>query len=507
MTNKEMTSSLNILIAAMGGEGGGVLMDWIVKTAIAAGLPVQATSIPGVAQRTGATTYYIEIWPERLDDDASKRPIFSLSPAIGEIDIMIATELAEGARALGNGFITPNRTTLISSTHRVFLTLEKMAMGDGRLDDKKLYAALKRSAKKSVMFDASEVAAQHNTIINAVLLGALAGTGALPFEPDAYTASIEAEGKSIEPNLAGFRAGLENSQAGSKRFGQDIINSETGGKVALNLETRINQNFPAETRDIIIHGVNRLTDYQNTAYAERYLDRLTSFAEIDSGLCRELGRHLAVRMSFEDIIRVAQAKVRENRFNRIRRELGAMETEPYHITDFFKPGIREFCDLLPPALAKTVLSWAERYGYLDTFYWGMQVRTTSILGFLKIWFLSKLRWWRPRSYRWSEEQKQIDDWLTLVKNTAENNIEIAREVVELARLIKGYGSTHRRGLSNFGLIVDTYVTPLLNDPGLLDGASSSIKEAREAALADPEGEALKMVLEDNGQREDALAAE
>ena len=111
MTNKEMTSSLNILIAAMGGEGGGVLMDWIVKTAIAAGLPVQATSIPGVAQRTGATTYYIEIWPERLDDDASKRPIFSLSPAIGEIDIMIATELAEGARALGNGFITPNRTT------------------------------------------------------------------------------------------------------------------------------------------------------------------------------------------------------------------------------------------------------------------------------------------------------------------------------------------------------------------------------------------------------------
>ena len=65
MTNKERTSSLNILIAAMGGEGGGVLMNWIVKTAIAACLPVQATSIPGVAQRTGATTDYIEIWTER----------------------------------------------------------------------------------------------------------------------------------------------------------------------------------------------------------------------------------------------------------------------------------------------------------------------------------------------------------------------------------------------------------------------------------------------------------
>ena len=118
-----VTQPLTVLIAALGGEGGGVLMNWIVNAAIAKGFPVQATSIPGVAQRTGATTYYVELWPEKTPNDA--RPIFSLSPAIGEVDVMIATELAEGSRALSAGYITPDRTTLIGSTHRVYLTVEK----------------------------------------------------------------------------------------------------------------------------------------------------------------------------------------------------------------------------------------------------------------------------------------------------------------------------------------------------------------------------------------------
>ena len=47
---------LTVLIAALGGEGGGVLADWIVQSALAEDYPVQATSVPGVAQRSGATT-------------------------------------------------------------------------------------------------------------------------------------------------------------------------------------------------------------------------------------------------------------------------------------------------------------------------------------------------------------------------------------------------------------------------------------------------------------------
>ncbi len=54
----------SILIAALGGEGGGVL-DQLDRRRRRkrSSFPVQSTSIPGVAQRTGATTYYIEILP------------------------------------------------------------------------------------------------------------------------------------------------------------------------------------------------------------------------------------------------------------------------------------------------------------------------------------------------------------------------------------------------------------------------------------------------------------
>ncbi|MDE2003505.1 MAG: hypothetical protein KGJ25_08250, partial [Betaproteobacteria bacterium] len=52
---------LSLLIAALGGQGGGVLTDWVVQAARADGYTAQATSTPGVSQRTGATTYYVEI--------------------------------------------------------------------------------------------------------------------------------------------------------------------------------------------------------------------------------------------------------------------------------------------------------------------------------------------------------------------------------------------------------------------------------------------------------------
>ena len=52
-----MTQPIKIAVLAMGGEGGGVLADWIVDLGEANGYIAQTTSVPGVAQRTGATIY------------------------------------------------------------------------------------------------------------------------------------------------------------------------------------------------------------------------------------------------------------------------------------------------------------------------------------------------------------------------------------------------------------------------------------------------------------------
>ncbi len=124
--------------------------------------------------------------------------------------------------------------------------------------------------------------------------------------------------------------------------------------------------------------------------------------------CSETARHLAVRMSFEDLIRVAQAKIDPARMQRIGQELGAKAGEPYHVTEFLKPGIEEMCQVLPPALARRIIAFSEKRGWLDRVHVGMYVKTTSVSGYLRFWFLAKLRPLRRFMHRYVEEQAQIE---------------------------------------------------------------------------------------------------
>ena len=130
--------SLTVLVAALGGEGGGMLADWLMHAATACGFPAQATSIPGVAQRTGATTYYVEIFPARRELLGGREPVMSLTPSPGNVDVMVASELLEAGRAMQNGYVSPERTTLIASTHRIYATVEKSQMADGRISSERV---------------------------------------------------------------------------------------------------------------------------------------------------------------------------------------------------------------------------------------------------------------------------------------------------------------------------------------------------------------------------------
>ncbi|MGB9369765.1 MAG: 2-oxoacid:acceptor oxidoreductase family protein, partial [Xanthobacteraceae bacterium] len=189
-----------LLIAALGGEGGGVLTDWIVSAAEGAGLPVQSTSIPGVAQRTGATTYYVEIFPTPLAELGGKRPVLALAPGVGDVDVVVASELLEAGRAIANGFVTADRTLLIASVSRVYLTVEKMQMGDGRYDSERLLKAAEQNAQQSILFDMETAAKQAGAIVNAVMLGAIAGSGRMPVPLEAFEAAIKHDGKAVDAN-------------------------------------------------------------------------------------------------------------------------------------------------------------------------------------------------------------------------------------------------------------------------------------------------------------------
>ena len=261
---------------------------------------------------------------------------------------------------------------------------------------------------------------------------------------------------------------------------------QTAVQGAEDLIERARRTLPVASLDIVEEGIRRLTSYQDRRYATLYLDRLDTIHALGSGeLLREVARHLAVRMSFEDVIRVAQAKTSAERMMRVRAEVRAKDHEPLAITEHFKPGIEEIAAVLPPSIAKRLLGWGERTGRLGKTYFSMQVRTTTILGFARLRLVAGLRWWRPRTSRYVEEQAEIERWLGQIRAASPLGVDLAREIAESARLIKGYGDTHKRGLGNYRRIADEVIAPALAGRLTPRAAADAVANARVAALADP----------------------
>jgi len=474
-----------ILIGALGGEGGGLLADWIVTAARAADLPVQSTSIPGVAQRTGATTYYVEIFPV----PSKQAPLMSLYPGPGNVDVVVASELMEAGRAIENGFVSPDRTTLIASTHRIYAIAEKSAMGDGLHDSDRVLTAAREMARATMLHDIAGIARRENTALNAVLLGLIAGVENMPVPRDVFEGSIRERGVAVDVNLRGFATGLALARG---ELAPSAPHQDTAPA------PRAIDELPELVAELAAPGMDRLRDYQDDAYARQYLARLGPILAADSEskgwtLSREVARYLALWMSYEDVIRVADLKTRADRARRVRDETGAKPDEPIRITEFLKPGIDEFSSLLPPALARALLGWAERRGLTARLQWARRVRTDTIHGFLQLWLLARLRWWRRRSYRFSLENALIERWLDALARLAGMDYAFAVEWAECANLLKGYGETQARGHGNFQRIFDALIVPALKG-GPTDTAA--LHKAREAALADPEGTALNDALAD-----------
>jgi indolepyruvate ferredoxin oxidoreductase beta subunit len=246
--------------------------------------------------------------------------------------------------------------------------------------------------------------------------------------------------------------------------------------------------FPVEAHAVIAEGIKRLTDYQDAPYAQRYLARVHRFAGrpgVDGAFIRELARHLAVRMSVEDVIRVAQLKLREARLARVTREARARDGDIVDVTEYLKPGPEEIFGLLPPRIGRWALSRVRHDRA-----WPLKVTTTRLSGFLRLKALAALKGWRPRTLRFAEEEAWVERWLGLVDRTLGLNPAAAREVVASAALVRGYADTYKRGLANWSRIVDGVVEPMLG--GRLPRAhfADALLQARLAASKDPEGEAL-----------------
>jgi indolepyruvate ferredoxin oxidoreductase beta subunit len=542
-----MNAPISILLCALGGEGGGVLAGWLVSAARVAGLAAQATSIPGVAQRTGATTYYLEIYPERLPTGGA-RPVLGLNPLPGRLDLLVSSELLETARQVANGLPSSDRTMVLSNAARVLTTAEKMVMGDGRRDVDHLRDLVVANSHDHRLVDMTRLTAQAGTVMSAVMLGCIAGAGRLPLQREHFEAVLEGDSASAQASRRGYELGFKAvtqpantewrsvSRQGSRSGLADEGPAISEGSDAANLAAGSTQGtdapdsgrgavdarevataaaavspwaheqaarFPVDVQPIASLGIQRMMDYQGAGYAALYAERLQSVLAAEGAtvsgthpVTLEAARWLALWMAFDDVIRVAALKSAASRLERVRREAGAGAHDLLRLYDHFKPGVPELAGLLPAPMARWLIERDRRRVARGLPAWALALRigTHSVFGFLSLRLLASLRVARPWGSRYQSEQAAITSWVEAVIQGTREHPDLGLEIARCGRLIKGYGATNERGKRNLAHVLDHLTRP--GSPALARAAA--IASVREAALRDEAGGALDQALREHG---------
>ncbi|MEP3438292.1 MAG: indolepyruvate oxidoreductase subunit beta family protein [Hoeflea sp.] len=504
---------IKLAIMAVGGQGGGVLTNWIEDCAHRSGYTVQATSVAGVAQRTGATIYYMEMAPAQ-----ERAPVFSLLPAAGDVDILVAAEMMEAGRAIMRGFVTPDRTTLIASSHRALAVSEKTAPGDGIADSEEVVAAAEIAAQRFIAFDMEKMAVEAGSMISASLFGALAGSGALPFERTHFEDAIKASGRGVEPSLRAFAAGFEAAASGTVETPKSghpklAANGAPAGPKPLieqwNALAARAAALPEPVRDMALTGLRAVVDFQDLDYGRSYLDRVEAvLAEDDPSrdyaLTLEAAKYIAKAMAYDDVFRVADLKTRGSRFARVRNEIRPAEGAQMKLTEFMHPRAEEIVGMMPAGVGRRMSASESTMRLIDKlFNKGRRLRTDRLLPFAQLYLLGGLRRYRRGTLRHAIEKEHLENWLDQALNFRKIDYALGVETLRNRRLIKGYSDTHTRGLSKFDRVMEGVA--LLAGR---DDAAHWCKLLREAALADEKGDqlegALKTVRSFAGQGESAL---
>jgi len=483
---------IRIAILAMGGEGGGVLADWIVDLAEHNGYVAQLTSVPGVAQRTGATIYYLELFPESAIE-SGQAPVLALMPVPGDVDLVVASELMEAGRAIQRGIVTPDRTTLIASTGRVFAMSEKVPTSDARVDADALLQGCELAAKRFVGMDMARIAASSGSVISAAMFGAVAGADVLPFGRALFEATIERGGIGVAASKRAFSAAFAEAMGDRAPSGPPSHPAGSGGGPFAEIQAQL----PGPVLEIVAVAVPRLVDYQDAGYARLYLDRVLRVAGIDREhgdgtfrLTAETARYLALGMAYEDAVRVADLKTRAARFARVAAEVGVREGQILQIAEFMHPRLQEIAECLPGTLGRFLLRNPPARRLVEALTTkGRIVRTTSLPGFLLLYSLAGLKRFRRSSIRYVETQKSLEAWLERLATAARVDYALALEIAECRNLVKGYGDTHARGTASYEAILAS-IERIQPPPA----RATVVASLRQAALADDSGATLAAAL-------------
>ncbi len=466
---RELKTPITVLVAAVGGQGGQLFSQWLFDAAREANFYPVGVGLPGLSQREGATVYYLEFFAE-----PEATSLFSPFPEKGKVHLLVGLELLELLRALRDGYLADDGA-IIGSTHRVLTTEEKLPLAGNFLTAEKVLPILKRLSKQCIVFDAVQAAAMaglSERAANAILFGALAASGVLPFPTEAFRKAIEHYGVAVSFNLRAFDFGLRYQDwLPQLRNLEDFAEKEWETLPEPKLTAEIERKMEALSLDeelakILNHAARWLCHYQDARYFARYLDCLLKIYEREAGqgirdeflVTKEVARILAMRMAYEDAVRVAQLKTQRQRFERLKREHQIGNETVYRVVDFFSPDWYELTGLLPfggtrdegrgtgneeNELPKLPMQAEElRKPALQ-----LRVETSSLTGYLMLKVLQLLKPLRPYSRRFKLEWAAITEWLEAVKQALDKDYNLAYLIARSGDLVRGYGRTRRKTLA------------------------------------------------------------
>jgi hypothetical protein len=249
------------------------------------------------------------------------------------------------------------------------------------------------------------------------------------------------------------------------------------------------QGLPDSATSTVSEGIHRLTEYQGAAYAKLYVERLRRFVGkrgVDDAMIGEIARLMAMRMSYEDPVRIAQLKLAEL-------EIDGGGARAPSSDDVRKFRLDELVSALPAAVAEPVLDALEWAGWLHKPV-SIRFSNASRWGIRRLKIEAALRRWRRFSVRYAKERLWVERWLHMIDRSLTKQPDAAPAMVQTATMVQGYGDAYRQGLADWHAIIDGLAKPTFDGVLPLQDLAGAVAEARAAAMPDPRQAALKRTI-------------
>ena len=243
--------------------------------------------------------------------------------------------------------------------------------------------------------------------------------------------------------------------------------------------------LPDRVRPIATDAVDRLIDYQGPGYAQLYVARLRRFIgrrDLEECVFADIARLMAVRMVYDDAVRMAQLKLAEA-------EAGPGAPPD----DVRRLRLDELVSLLPKRVAGPVLRALEHLGWLHRPV-TMRFSAASGFGRRRLRIEASLKRWRLSSLRYARERVWVERWLHMIDRSLTKQPAAAAAVVATAEMVQGYGDDYTQSLRRWNLIIDHLVKPTFDGALSCPDLAGAITEARAAVSPDQPQESLQRII-------------